>query len=1427
MIKHRWLMRLVHLTISIVVLVSLLMSLLPGSVQTVKAQDPDPGAPTATPESGAGAQSTPPAGESGWRVSTNPDTGKVRFMGADPANPLISGASLGAGAQAEVASSAFFTTYGERFGINDPAGQLAVMKVNTGDDGSVSTRFQQMYQGVPVLGGEMIVQTDGQMDVVAATADLSQDLETNVNPTIDAEAARQAAIDEVLSDYLDLKADMITASDASLWIYDPALFGLHNGQGKSLVWKVLVSPNDPYPMWEYILVDAHSGEIRLHFNQIDHDYVPKRTIYDWYEDDGYWYRYLARSEGSANTGDSQIDNAYYFLGDAYYFYSDMFLRDSIDNRGMGLVANTRYPDSDGGVLANAFWSGVTKQLYFGDGYLGEDVVGHEYTHGVTQYESGLIYYEQSGAINESLSDVFGEFIEKTVNLFSDTDWNHGEDLPDGPNRSLKDPTIYGDPDKMNSSNYYCGFDDNGGVHWNSGVNNKAAYLIGRQTFDGPVTFNEITVTGIGINKAAKIYYEAQTNLLTSSADYPDLYDALNQACVNVKNKGDATQADCDEVKKALDAVEMDTVPCVGARGYIYPTATKLEAPSGTIDTLSPDFVWKIKSDATDYQLLVKDAKKAIVFQKWYSGSDEAVCKGSTCVVSGEVPALQYGGAYTWAVQTRNPVGDGPLTPYAKYTVSIPGTPPAPTQISPNGDVGTALPEFEWWAMDGVSDYVLTVKNALTQKVIYSLSYKAGAICGGGHCLVTPTKKLASGDYAWTVQAKYQKTAGIASIDMDFTVNALPASVAMLYEPTGTILVQPSFVWSSVSNATSYILSLTGASGKIIQEFDAVTLGCASGEDTCSVSLEPRVLEGGSHTWTVQAKNAVGLSPVSNKQIFTLSAPLDPPGLNHPVSTDTLTTSLPDFNWNLVDLATSYTIALTGPTKYTKTYPASAVCSGGTCTVNPMVPLKEGDNTWTLKASNKAGFSTASATFHAPAWGPAPTQPVLSEPLNKARIDNSVLPVLKWASSTNATSYLVTVTAKGFNYSKMSDAADLGCDAPGTCQFTIPSLPGPGGYGTYKWTVTPYNDGVPGPKSATFTFSVVLTAPFMLTPVASNVDTARLDFSWIVQDTATRYDLSAYTLDSLGNPSSKPVYKATITPSKSCGSAGDPCFWSIPALLPTDYGYRWTLYGSNKAGAGLTSTTDFETRPYNDSEFTSDSNSWNGIGGYSDWGVAGGKLYTTGNNQCEYKAEYGYWICYTGWSIATNNYTDYGYVDVQANVTRTGSCKGCSNSLIVRADFWDIPYFLKSGYLFNIDNYGEFSVFRLEPNGTNDYYAIPLQPWTMSKAIKKGGANVLRVVAIGSEFNYYINGVLVWVGSDDTYDTGKVGVGMYGNYYFHDKLSIDWVRIFQVPVTSILGAVDPAQQKLNLEALNKVGAQSTMGSDKYSGPAPQEKIKIKR
>ncbi|KAH8103039.1 hypothetical protein BXZ70DRAFT_768283 [Cristinia sonorae] len=206
---------------------------------------------------------------------------------------------------------------------------------------------------------------------------------------------------------------------------------------------------------------------------------------------------LLRSEGGAATSDVAERECYDGFGSTFQFYSDIFDRNSINNGGITLTGTIHFSNN----YSNAFWDGA--QMVFGDGdgiYFNRftaslDVIGHELTHGVTQYTANLVYKGQSGALNESMSDVFGIMVKqyKLNQTAAQSNWLIGAELFTSrvngvALRSMKRPgTAYNDSvigkDLQTStyaevlSNYYPDNDDNGGVHIHSGVPNRAFYLV--------------------------------------------------------------------------------------------------------------------------------------------------------------------------------------------------------------------------------------------------------------------------------------------------------------------------------------------------------------------------------------------------------------------------------------------------------------------------------------------------------------------------------------------------------------------------------------------------------------------------------------------------------------------------------------------------------------------------------------------------------------------------------------------------------------------------------------------------------------------------------------------------------------------------------------------------------------------------------------
>ncbi|PUA81795.1 M4 family metallopeptidase [Nocardioides currus] len=208
---------------------------------------------------------------------------------------------------------------------------------------------------------------------------------------------------------------------------------------------------------------------------------------------------LVRSEGSPETKDAEVINAYDSAGTVRSFFRTVLNRDSIDNRSLDLVLNVHY----GTAYNNAFWDGDEMTFGDGDGIIFSgfarslDVVAHELAHGVTQFASGLVYQGESGALNEHFSDVFGTAITQWAadETPDDADWLIGDEImaPDlygealrsmrNPGTAYDNPILGKDPQPAHYADRYTGSADNGGVHINSGIPNRVFYLVATELGD--------------------------------------------------------------------------------------------------------------------------------------------------------------------------------------------------------------------------------------------------------------------------------------------------------------------------------------------------------------------------------------------------------------------------------------------------------------------------------------------------------------------------------------------------------------------------------------------------------------------------------------------------------------------------------------------------------------------------------------------------------------------------------------------------------------------------------------------------------------------------------------------------------------------------------------------------------------------------------
>jgi len=446
-------------------------------------------------------------------------------------------------------------------------GDFAVQNVEK-DGSSQIVRLQQEVDGVPVFGSVVVgnVAKDGTLKAVVNDA-----INVKGKPGL----AKKATLSEKKAIKLYQKAIKASkfevAPKAELVIYpvkDDAVYAYK-------VTSTVLAGKEP-SRWTYF-IDANSGKVLNKFDQLAHATgttvlgtsatfnttlsAGKYYLQDTTRGKGV-YTYDAKNRTSLPgtlwadadnvfnaTYDRAAVSAHVNAAKTYDFYKNTYGRNSYDNAGARLNSTVHYSTN----YNNAFWDG-TKMVYGdGDGTTfvalsgALDVVAHELTHAVTEYTAGLVYQNESGAINEAVSDIMGTVAEYTVG--SNFDWLVGEDIytpgvSGDALRSMSNPAAYGDPDHY--SKRYTGTQDNGGVHINSGIINKAAYLLGNGG-----TFYNVSVTGIGVPKLGAIYYRALNVYLTPNSNFSSLRAAVVQSA---KDLYGSTSAEATAAAKSFDAV---------------------------------------------------------------------------------------------------------------------------------------------------------------------------------------------------------------------------------------------------------------------------------------------------------------------------------------------------------------------------------------------------------------------------------------------------------------------------------------------------------------------------------------------------------------------------------------------------------------------------------------------------------------------------------------------------------------------------------------------------------------------------------------------------------------------------------------------------------------------------------------------------------
>ncbi len=472
---------------------------------------------------------------------------------------------------------------------------LVLRKMTVDDDGGRSFRYDQMFDGMPVIGGELVVHVDVKGAIGAVNGTARGDVGTLGSHPISQTTALGTIAQDVRFGGLaasDVREVYLETDEGTLHkAYEATVSGMRGAD----------------PVRDRVYVDMDTNTVVADYPQIH--YSKSRRVYTA-NNGSSLPGTLKRSEGGAVTADNAVNLSYDHVGDTYDAYFAFFNRDSYNNAGAQLTSSVHYSTN----YCNAYWNG--SQMVYGDGdssqgcaslALSLDVTGHELTHAVTENESALVYSGESGGMNEALSDMFGSFVEAWVDggrngtLSNANDvWLIGDEVLPPFLRNMCDPAADGASKDVWSSTV-----GNSDVHYSSGPANLMFCLLSRGGVHprGKTTNN---VPGIGMDKAIRIVYKAQTDYLTSSAKYTNFRTAMEQATTALG----FDQATKDAVGCAFAAISVGTAPASCGGGTPPPpppgdgVLTNGVAQTGLSDATGGQKFWRIDVPAGQTSLTI-------------------------------------------------------------------------------------------------------------------------------------------------------------------------------------------------------------------------------------------------------------------------------------------------------------------------------------------------------------------------------------------------------------------------------------------------------------------------------------------------------------------------------------------------------------------------------------------------------------------------------------------------------------------------------------------------------------------------------------------------------------------------------------------------------------------------------------------------------
>ncbi|WP_051466904.1 M4 family metallopeptidase [Actinomadura oligospora] len=452
------------------------------------------------------------------------------------------------------------------FGVADPMAQLKPIRTDDTDNGRFQ-HYQQVIGGVPVRGARVNVALSKDKTKVTTVANgMRPDIAAPpTSPTVPAGKAKATAARQVRG------AKAMGRPELQIYAPDPVA-GRASTSG-TLVWSVRIAAGSR--IWDYLVDARRPGTVVTRIQRSAE--ALDREVYEEVLDsaDHDIDLVLRRKEGDGPSGDDEVDHLYDRNGATYDFFKDRFGRDSFDGHGAKMVSAVATHSMDG--EDNAYWSPDDQRTNFSPGMSTQDIVVHEWTHAVTSYTSDLEYRFQSGALNESFSDIMA-ISQRRLSGGDRLNWSIGYGAKSGILRNMQFPENYGQPARASDYGPLCENEDHGGVHHNSGIPNRAFYN---------------TVQYIGDDPASRVFYTAFTQLLTPGSGFKDAMLATVQAATDISpNLTASTQLAWKQVGITADWVAPPTDPdCVTGGCFVHAAMAMDPKYADDIPDLKIEMTW--------------------------------------------------------------------------------------------------------------------------------------------------------------------------------------------------------------------------------------------------------------------------------------------------------------------------------------------------------------------------------------------------------------------------------------------------------------------------------------------------------------------------------------------------------------------------------------------------------------------------------------------------------------------------------------------------------------------------------------------------------------------------------------------------------------------------------------------------------------------